>query len=187
MSFRFTIPKLHEHATAIGYVCIHWSDLETHINLILSQVTPLPGDGAARCITNNADVRDKIQMLKAVGFLHKPSDEWFEALSDVLDRIDNEIRPQRNRFIHDEWVDTGGPEPIRRTHKTALSKPQAYVRNISHYSDTPVGLDDVWDVVRQIMVARMDLDRLLLEFEVFAGRLPPEMLPPRRARQSPHP
>src|SRR3546814_2313559 len=70
---------------------------------------PLEIDASAS-IVNNMDMRDKIKGLLALGFLKKPSDDWYNELKTTINEIDNDLRPERNRMIHDSWHNTGRSE-----------------------------------------------------------------------------
>lgn len=112
-------------ATAIGHICIGWGHLERDLNEFIQALTPLDEGDISRSITANMDVRSKIQVIKALAFLRKPSKEWFEKMTILLDYIDNSIRPRRNRYVHDAWYKPGG-KFIRSTHQIKFERPQSF-------------------------------------------------------------
>ena len=150
------IEAIDEHARAIGYVCIYWAALEHGIDSLLQTITPLEPGRISDCITANADIRAKMQMVKALSFARKPTDGWFEHVEEVINRIDNNLRLQRNRFIHDAWV---GLEPIkRRTRRTSIKRSQARADpELTTYEDVPVTASEIWQFVQQISEAQVML------------------------------
>jgi hypothetical protein len=148
--------SLDEHAQALGHVCIGWGQLELTLNMLLSSLlfadppgNPPTGDQVkiSQCISANADIREKIRMALAIGYLRRPDDVWFEKLKEVLDRIDNELRPERNRVIHDVWmVSISGSEHdiIRRRIQTRVKRPQASQSTLETEQTTIVAADEIW-------------------------------------------
>ena len=109
------------HATALGLACIAWSTLESVVNEFLGLLIPLePGD-TERIVTSNIDFRAKLEMLVHLGFMEKYKDLWFLELQTLINKIDNELRPERNRYVHDTWrLDLQKAEPsITRSTKDA--------------------------------------------------------------------
>jgi hypothetical protein len=157
---------MQQHATALGYVCIHWGWVEGAIDLLLAELTPLPGDGAHTCITANTDARAKIEMVKAIAFIRKPSDDWFNALLGWLNRIDNTLRPKRNRYIHDQWSGGPGNNPVKTHYRTKLTKKQAFEGlDLSRYEDAEIDLKDIWALALDLNNAGAALGFLLSEFK----------------------
>jgi hypothetical protein len=102
-------PRVHyteidDHAHAIGYVCITWAILETELDKLLTVLAPLEFGEAGESVLGNSNIRDKIKMLKALGFIRKPADNWYHQLEQVLNHIDQQLRITRNQYIHDLWI-----------------------------------------------------------------------------------
>lgn len=105
---RPTIPALDEHAKAIGYVCLQWSNLEMLLNTYLLMLMDKDvSDDEGRCITANISFRDKIAMAKALSHIKAPTVGTFDAIEKTLNHIDEDVRNKRNRAVHDVLV-TGG-------------------------------------------------------------------------------
>ena len=67
-------------ASAIGHICISWAHPERDLNEFIQTLTPLEVGDISRSITSNMDIRSKVQVIKALAYLRKPSKEWFEKM-----------------------------------------------------------------------------------------------------------
>ena len=128
-SFGSLIDKIHasplaSHATEIGFLCIFWSRLELETSLLLFQLMQPVGDYEATITITNMDFREKIAAILALGFHKRPDDAWFASLKQKLNDVDNDLRPARNRFVHDHWLQVGD-EVIKFTMKTGVYYEQA--------------------------------------------------------------
>jgi hypothetical protein len=160
-SRRIKVAELENQAKAIGYVCIMWGHLEGFVDMALQELAPLPRDQTSNCITVNADIRSKIEMIKGIAFIRKGSDAWFDEMLILLNRIDNELRPKRNRYIHDLWLGATGNSTEKMTRRTVLSRPQAFQRNLSTFQMSLAGKNEVWDFVKEIVMATFALNLLI--------------------------
>jgi DNA polymerase III delta prime subunit len=171
-SYRIEVPQLENITRAIGYVCVFWASLEDAIDILLTTllplekitVTPEEKDRIAHAIVAGLDMRDKIKMLRAVAFLRKIDMSWFKKLTKILDRIDNELRIKRNRFVHDSWVAPQGR--IQRINKQIkFKKPKAFVLELLTEERTSVKMKEVWDLGKSIVSAQMKIVGLAIEFK----------------------
>ncbi|WP_400769410.1 hypothetical protein [Methylosinus sporium] len=112
-------------ATAIGRVCIRWGRLEHELCWFIEALAPLKEGDISRAVTNEMDIRAKIQTIKALAYIRKPSDEWLNKMLILLDYIDNDLRVRRNRFVHDGWYHHAHGL-FRVTNRSKLLKPQAF-------------------------------------------------------------
>jgi hypothetical protein len=84
-------------ALELGYISIYWGWLEDAIDSLVTQLAPLEEGHAVNAITGSSDLRQKIQMVKALAFIRKGESEgWYEAVISKLNAIDNDIRGRRN-------------------------------------------------------------------------------------------
>jgi hypothetical protein len=119
------MPKLATTAEQIlGQICIRWAWIEQSIDDLIAELVHLNPD-LGRSITNNADIRAKIKMLKALAHLKKPSEEWHEFMVETLDYIDNILRLYRNNYVHAGWY-APNRKRILRVRKTRIKRPQAF-------------------------------------------------------------
>jgi hypothetical protein len=152
-TFRIKRPRLSRHISALGHICVEWASLEGTVDIVLACLIPLPMDDAARCITANADIRDKIQMIKGLAIARHVS--WAEDLTSVIDLVDNVLRPQRNRYIHDSWISLkkGNPRQFQRAMK--IKRPQArqpLQLTTVHVSERTLG--EMWRLIERIALSR---------------------------------
>jgi hypothetical protein len=157
--------KLDEHALALGHVCIAWGHLEEHLDMLIKDLlfaeppgNPASGNQwqAAQCVTANTDMRDKVQITLALGYLRRPDEIWFDKLKSCLDGIDNELRTQRNRMLHDIWIPNqivpGNIENVLRvrTQGTKIRRPQAFQRELVTREEIPVTAAEIWKLRNKI-------------------------------------
>lgn len=123
------------YATEIGYFCIYWATIENQIDGLLSELTSSLKDDVAVIILANMDFRSKISSVMTLGFNRKPDEKWFSDLKSVLDTIDNEIRTERNRYVHDYWVAIGDDiYKFQRQAKVYREQSRKYAVKYGHVS-----------------------------------------------------
>jgi hypothetical protein len=112
-------------AAEIGYICIHWGWLEDTIDFLIALLAPLEGEEVWNAITGNVDIRQKAQMLRALFFFKKPSDDWYDYAIETINTIDNDLRVRRNHLIHSSLHSTKG-RLMRQKKGVKLTKPQSF-------------------------------------------------------------
>lgn len=157
-------PELKAHAEAIGYVCINWSWLEFVVECVLSEFIDMPADKPeAHIITSSIDFSKKLDVIKHIGFIRKPSTRWFAQWEGLINHIDNSLRPERNRHVHDLWRKE--PErhtPSRISSKVKLVTPKARAERILQTSETTeVDIKEVRNLAAAIQDAAASMVRLL--------------------------
>lgn len=98
-------------AYAIGSVCLVWASIEEHLHdLILHAAVctdpAFDGDSAwdtLHIAVTNMELREKIATAKAL--IHKidQTGELYDEAETLLNHIDNGLRMERNRYVHDSW------------------------------------------------------------------------------------
>jgi hypothetical protein len=138
---------------ALGYLCVFYAYLESRVTEFIGNILRLKGDDPD-CICNAIDLRQKIKIAKALGFQHKPSDQWYEDLDLLLWLIDNQIIPKRNRFVHDRWLAAPTSGAMRKWYRTKIAPPQSHRPPIlTTHEYVPQTADEVWDLVEEVMIA----------------------------------
>jgi hypothetical protein len=113
-------------ALELGYISIYWAWLEDAIDALITELAPLEEGHVANAITGSTDIRQKVQMVKALAFIRKGESEgWYQALIANLNVIDNDIRGRRNAFVHSPWFVPKG-KLVRHKKSTKITKAQAF-------------------------------------------------------------
>jgi hypothetical protein len=121
---KFKDTPLAKIAEELGYLCLSWSWLDSSINSMLRALIDSPDEETSAAIANNMDMRNSCRAILALGFLKKPTDAWYSELQKLVNEIDNDLRVERNRMVHDSWHNTG-EEAFRLTTYAKISKVQA--------------------------------------------------------------
>ena len=149
------LPEFEEHATAIGWVCLHLAALESLLDRCIWVMIELQDERAMNCIAGNCDLSQKVQMAKGLSFLHKQG-KWFERVRAILDGFRN-LQDRRNRFVHDDWgPDESGFVRIRKV--VSLKKPQSFQPTaLTTMEGVPIKAEEIWGLVRDLDTAYSDL------------------------------
>jgi hypothetical protein len=170
-SYRIKIPQLERATQAIGYVCVFWAWLEDHIGEMILDLAPFDKakitDREIKQLRDvifvDSDIRSKIKILRAVAFIRKfdADTTWFAQMDKLLNKIDNELRPQRNRIIHGQWF---APKPRRlerRSKHAKLKRPQSFAKmELSTEERVPVKMREIWSLSRSLIAAQFKLAQL---------------------------
>jgi hypothetical protein len=158
----------------LGQISVRWAWIEQSIDELIAELTLLEPE-IARSITNNATIRPKIQMLKALAHLKKPSEEWSEFLISTLDYLDNVLRPYRNNYVHGGWY-APKRRQILRIRKTRIKKPQALQPStISTEQELPIRIREMRKLHKELVGALRDI---VAAHSYIARRDPKDALPP---------
>jgi hypothetical protein len=163
---------LDDHAHAIGYVCIKWSMLEAECDRLIEVLAPLEHGNASASILGHIDITEKIKIMRALGFLRKTTDAWYDRLDSALKNIDEDVRPKRNRFIHDTWLHKWSPQKttvIRRQSGAKVTKPQSRQKTLSVFIETIVESSEIWDLAKTIQNVASEVSILRLIHMGLAG------------------
>ena len=152
------------HALAIGHLCIAWANLEATVNHFMGELLGIGGSQFSDVLSANVDLRQKIQIVKGIGFLRKLSPEWFERLQGALDVIDNVHRPERNRYVHDDWRPKA-KWTLRERKRVAIRRRQSRKPlEISTFERAIVDPEQIWGLVERITESQDVLFALYDEF-----------------------
>jgi len=157
------IALINEHARAIGYVCILWAAMEARIDQFIEHLIPIAPGAVSDIVTANASLHEKLEMLKALAFARKRDADWSYAVEQLTNVIDGDLRPERNRLIHDSWHNAAN-DIIRRTRKTKIKKPAANQRELIIFTDTPMKVEAIWDFAAAIREAERTATILRLNY-----------------------
>ena len=153
---------LANHAKYIGYLCVTWSRLEGTVDALLSVLMNLDDINASAAVIYNMDFRDKLKAARALGYLNKPTDDWYAELEKLINEIDNDLRPERNRMVHDICIDSGD-EIFRIANHAKVVREQARKLKLSYGHGKPTPLSDVMTLVVKVLAVCGHILKLLDE------------------------
>jgi hypothetical protein len=175
------IPRLNDHATAIGYLCFMYNGLEARVDKLLGILAGL-NDSDLECFASQLDLLKKLPTLKALAFQKKPSQLWYDDIELMAWATGNYIIPKRNRFVHDIWLAL--PSGATRRHdRIRINRRQAYQeRYLTTHEFIPTTADEIWDLVQDTRDVANILRHLHAGFESGRARTEPEASFPQRYR-----
>jgi hypothetical protein len=166
-------------AQAVGEVSIWWSGIEGLVHGLALRTAQL-NEPALRTaaaqkqlnlILANLGQRDLFAALKALALDGSP-DDLFPRLDPILNELDNRIRPERNRYMHDSWEAAEGGVH-RRTRSTRIINNQG-VRELRLAEHTPYStFDDIDSLTRRIKAEYGKLEAIFDEIVDRLGGISP--------------
>jgi hypothetical protein len=138
----FGIPDIDpELAEPLGQIVVRWSSAEYLISMLLGTLV-FADLGGIQVVTNNVAISAQTKWIRALLSVNRPdSDAHKEQVEALMARAD-ELRVERNEFIHGHW-DTTNCAP-----KTALIQTVNLDRN---------------EVIRERLVTKQDLTDLVAD------------------------
>lgn len=163
--------KADPYATAIGNVAINIAYLESTIDGILMEWAGIVDFDVSNIFVGHTNLNQKIMMMNGLGFLRKPSYEWFERLRTELNRVDS-LQERRNRVIHDLWSPLDKKNYQRIRFRVLLRKPQSrQPLQMTTIERTPVKVEEIWKLADEI--SEMTSILMILDHEMRAHPKPP--------------
>lgn len=118
-------PSFDAHLRALGRLCITWAVLNRHLTDLASVLIGAGPEITAAIYSGNETLGPRCEAIKKLVVVRPPSEKWQEKLTALVEQIQFQIGPLRNRFVHDEWHD--GQDGITRIDfRTSLEKAQAH-------------------------------------------------------------
>lgn len=142
------MPFLHDHASAIGYLCIYYSALEHQVDRLFGDLARLEEE-EIRIVTTDIDLTKKLPKVRALAFTKKPSDLWYDDIDLFTWAILKWINPKRNRFVHDQWLSlpTG---TFRLYERTKIAKAQSReAKTLTTYERVAQSADEIWELASE--------------------------------------
>lgn len=179
-----------DHQLAIGRLCNEWADLEMAVARFFIFASGMPPGNISFAICRALSFRDLLAASKVALIARFTNDVWIERATSEINYIDNHLRPERNRLVHDQWsLDEDGPVHLNVSPK--LYRPQAHMHMhlqiAKVYGPTS---QQILAVAEEMAIASSELDGLadlspLSEAEFSASHSTPrERLLPRPQSES---
>lgn len=151
--------RLNEHATALGYICMWYALLEARINhLIQCQLNATDQTGAAIASATGNSILPRCKLVMQLALERRVSDEWHARLETVLRKVEQEIAPERNRLVHDDWI------PLREEALQIDKRPKIKEGQLSIKTERRRELAAMWKLVAHIQMAEKELAEVGIEY-----------------------
>ena len=145
-------------AQAIGEVCLEWSYLETIVHdmalhLAVYRDGAYDGDSVRHpfhVALSHMKLRERIFVVKALAHDVDAPADYYDRLSSLLSKIDNDLTVERNRYVHDLWT-------IESDHISRFAPGPKVVRPQSRKRELVMGTEVVFADVTEV---RRFFDRL---------------------------
>lgn len=149
------------HATAIGYLCREFAQLDFKMTMLVEELLSLPRDVARAILELSSAFNKNVDCLTRVCRAHPPNTLWLDRFDSLVPCLTS-LGTDRNRVIHDNWVSghpSGVPVRLDGRFKYAQSKPNES-RSVQPYALRPVELVEIWDITYRVTLAEHDLHSL---------------------------
>ena len=135
------VAKVHDHARAIGELCMSWAALDSAIDELLEPLLNCDRTTAASISSSIDRLEPRVEIAKRMIVHADFGEDWQKWFFAIFQRITDELGPQRNRYVHDRWRMRRG-EMQRIAKRAVIEKGQAYQAlklTFDHEHVTPVG------------------------------------------------
>lgn len=153
-------------AQEIGRMCVYWSELERSVSVFVYVMLKIEDRISSNVVAGALDFRAKLHVALPLAFDRKPSDQWYKDVEQTINIIDNNLRPERNRIIHDTWVSLPGLDKALRMRiqgkviRTQSRTQEIRLSDIRRFSAKDVGLLYV-----NMIKARESIDSLSFDYQ----------------------
>lgn len=174
---RISHEPLEQVASAIGRSCYWWSSIEIELQGLCASLARFNDRSfdlekvweVLAISLSHMDIRQRVAVAKALAANGLDPDLYGEVES-LLNHIDNDLRPERNRYVHDEWMMIDD-SIVRRKHGAKVIPPQSRQLSVLRSTDRIYGSADEVDefaqrvakAVTDLLTINGDLDELYLE------------------------
>ena len=162
---------LDAHAQEIGRLCMIWNRLELAVAILLDDLLDIQHRDTVNILMGALDFRAKVQIAAPLAFSKKKSLDWFERLQSELNSVDNDLRPERNRMVHDFWSGGGGL-PVNRTQLGARVVKDQRDKILKLATVKPVTADEITMLIVRVARAIGAIDILREEYSGLSLALP---------------
>jgi hypothetical protein len=157
-----------ELAQEIGRMCLYWSELEMTVTLALNQLMQTSEPVVTNVLLGAMDLRGKIEALLPLAFHRRMNDHWYNEIEAIANLVNGELRTERNRIIHDSWIELPGrDEPHRMRLHGKVVKTQSRTRELKLADYRPFTPKDVGLLYVKMIRTQTRLHRLMFEHKTF--------------------
>lgn len=119
-------------------------------------------------------IRERIATAKAFASqTPTAAPDFYARLEALLNRLDNELRTERNRYVHDLWMaNEAGPGFVRLQQRTIVSRPQSRKLDLQIGTRKTFGtIEEIEAFVKQLEDTYYDLVKIDDETAAMATQL----------------
>lgn len=176
LPYRLHDAALEHHATALGYVCITYSELELTINSYIEKLLVCSQEERRAIVDGTGNsIISRCTLVKKLAQMHAPNQEWLIVVERHLKHVESSIAPLRNRMIHDPWISPADLAAPIQLDQRLRAKPKGSAGQARPEAPVDIErtLESVWLLVKDIQHMSVILGRLLTIFDVWKreGRL----------------
>lgn len=173
--------KVDQLALAIGNVCLRWAGIEEHLLYFIVHLAMAIDPAYERdevlsvyiATVVNMEMRQKTLTAKALAHSITTPSDFYDRTEKLMNHIDNELRPERNRYFHDYW-DYSSDTISRVRFGAKVERPQSRTRTLRITQNTSFqSVNEVAELDRRIEAAYhalTDLDSELASLSLEKGR-----------------
>ncbi len=143
---------LEPYALRVGELCNAWAHLEYAVGQTFLRIADWDHTSAtAQPMVGCLEVRDQLAAIKVGCVIRCANKAVVDAIFTSVDFIENQLRPARNRFVHDAWVPSINSTAFRveRRPKPLRDLP-GHLRTPSGSKAHHVNLDEIEEVILDI-------------------------------------
>jgi hypothetical protein len=142
---RIPSDTLDQVATEIGRSSYWWGNIEYTLQSLCVNLARFNGEelnsepvwGVLSTVLSHMDVRQRIAVAKVLAAQGVDPDLYGQ-IERLLNTIDNDLRNERNRFVHDHWQ-IEDEVIVRRKHGARVIRPQSRTLAIQQSTDRSYG------------------------------------------------
>lgn len=111
---RFVLPDIEHHATAIGYICITFAAVEFEIDEMIRDALSCSSIVKRAVVTSAGRLENRVTILRHCLLDEGQPVELMTEFGKMTIRL-KELIKQRNRVVHDCWINAPAPTQINQT------------------------------------------------------------------------
>lgn len=136
-------------ALQLGALCIEWSQIDHTLGLLLGHYMKFPYSHFDLAV-GHIDFSRKCELSGALSFLYDERGVY-NKLNRALKFIDNDLRPIRNRYVHDSYSFFTG-DNLKRVFKAKVINVQSYTKELITRTESKVSSAEVSQFNKDIHV-----------------------------------
>ncbi len=153
-------------ALNVGRLCQEWNHVEMRIGWVFAEVAQIP-KGPLRNMVSALSVRDQIAAVRlglvVIADQNEHERDWCGQMGECLNYIDGELRPRRNRYVHDQmWEGLYGvmraSQAVKarttQSHQAPQLQHDVRVEQVKDLRETVKGVREAWLWIERLLDVR---------------------------------